>query len=72
MTVYTLSEAERKLHEVLEQASAAGEVRIQRDDGKQFVVRPAAQQHSPLDVRGVNIAVSAADIVSAVRDGRER
>jgi hypothetical protein len=72
MTVYTRSEAERQLTTVLDRARSEGEVRIQGEDGQEFVVRPVPRGKSPLNVRGVNIGVTTAEIVAAVRESRER
>ena len=72
MTVYTYSEARRKLASLLETANAEGEVRIKRRNGDEFVVRPSQSSGSPLDVEGVNLGLTAGEIVKAVREGRER
>jgi len=40
MTVYTNHQAEADLDTVLEEATAHGEVRIRREDGSEFVIRP--------------------------------
>jgi hypothetical protein len=72
MVVYTFAEAERKLHEVLEQARASGEVCIQRADGEEFIVRRAPLSASPLDVPGVATDLSAHEIVTAVCGSRHR
>ena len=72
MTVYTYSEARRKLATLLETASAEGEVRIKRRNGEEFIVRPSTPSGSPLDVEGVDLGLTADEIVEAVREGRER
>ena len=72
MRVYTYSEARRKLVALLNQASETGEGRIRRKDGEEHVVRPRRRKGSPLDVPAVEADVSAEDIVSAVRESRER
>ena len=72
MKVYTYSEARRKLATLLDQASETGEVHIRRKDGQEYVVRPHRRQGSPLDVPAVEADLSAEEIVSAVREGRER
>jgi hypothetical protein len=50
MTVYTRSEAERQLNTVLDRARREGEVRIQGEDGQEFVVKPLPRGGSPLEV----------------------
>lgn len=72
MRVYTYSEARQQLAALLNQASETGEVRIRRKDGDEYVVRPRRRKGSPLDVPAVESDVSAEEIVSAVREGRER
>jgi len=72
MRVYTYSEARRKLADLLNQASEKGEVRIRRKDGAEYVVRPRRSEGSPLDVPPVETDISAEEIVSAVRESRER
>lgn len=72
MTVYTYSEARRKLASLLETARLEGEVRIKRRSGEEFIVRPSKPSGSPLDVEGVDLELTADEIVEAVREGRER
>ena len=71
MKVYTYSEARQRLSDVLDLANQEGEVRIKRRDGREFVVRLAQRQGSPLDVPGVDVDMTAEDIVRAVREVRE-
>ena len=72
MKVYTYSEARQNLACVLEEARRKGTVHIRRRDGQEFVIAPAKAKGSPLDVRGVRLNLTAAEIVRAVREGRER
>ena len=71
MTVYTLEEAEDKLTAVLERAAVEGEVCIQGEKGRLFTLKPASRR-SPLDVEGVDLDISREEIVSIVRESRER
>ena len=71
MQVYTFSEARQKLASILEQASQDGEVLIKRRDGRSYILKPEISQKSPLDVKGVDIGISATEIVDFVREGRE-
>ena len=48
------------------------QARIKRRDGQEFVITPAKAKGSPLDVPGVRLHLTAAEIVRAVREGRER
>ena len=72
MLVYTYSEARQNLASLLDQAIKQGEVRIRRKDGQVFVVRPQPSADSPLDVKRVDLGVTADEIVRIVREGRER
>ncbi len=69
-TVYTYSEARQKLAALLERAARDGEVRVRRRDGRVFVIRPEAGSRSPLDVPGIDLGLSAEEIVQFVREGR--
>jgi len=72
MMTYTFSEARQKLASVLEKARTEGEVLIKRRDGSVFVIKPVSKAGSPLDVNGVDLALSAKEIVDVVREMRER
>lgn len=76
MKDYTLSEARQQLASVLDQARRDGAVRIRRRDGQVFVLRPApvteGPSRSPLDVPPVRTRATTADILAAVRVGREQ
>jgi prevent-host-death family protein len=71
-TTYTFSKARQNLASLLEQAARDGEARIVQKNGQVFVIRPADYSKSPLDVRGIDLDVSADDIVRIVREGREQ
>ena len=70
MIVYTYSEARQKLATVLDQVLEQGEVRITRKDGQVFVIRPEPKEGSPLDVPGIDVELSADEIVQFVQEGR--
>ena len=72
MQVYTFSEARQKLAAILEQASKEGEVRIKRRDGRSYILKPETSPKSPLDVKGVDLDISASEIVDYIREARER
>jgi antitoxin Phd len=72
MNVYTFSEARQKLATVLDEAQRKGAVRIKRRDGSEFEIAPVRSQASPLDVEGVDLGLSADEIVSAIREARAR
>ena len=72
MRVYTYSEARQNFSSVLETAQRDGAVRIRRKDGRSFVLQPESSEGSPLDVEGVDLGVTGAEIVEMIREGRER
>jgi antitoxin Phd len=72
MKVYTYSEARQRLAALLERARRDGSVRICHRDGQVFVVQPEPSVDSPLDVGGVDLGVSRAEIVQVVREGRRK
>jgi hypothetical protein len=72
MRVYTYSEARQNLASLLETAQREGAVRIRRRDGQSFVLQPESSEASPLDVKGVDLGVTTDEIVSMIREGRER
>jgi hypothetical protein len=72
MTVYTDKEAGQELAAVLEEARRAGAVRIRRQDGQEFILRPLTPSASPLDIKSLGLDISPDEIVRAVREGRDR
>jgi len=71
MNVYTYSQARQKLAALLEQAAREGEVRIKRKDGLVFVIRPQPRADSPLEVPGMDLGLTAEEIVQFVQEGRD-
>ena len=72
MTVYTYLEARRKLAAVLDEAQIKGKVLIRRRDGTVFALVPEPQPSSPLDIPGIDTDVTTDEIISCIREGRER
>jgi len=72
MKVYTFSEARQNFASLLDEAQKEGAVRVTRRDGRAFTIQPAAEAPSPLAVKTVPVKVKRSEIVSAVREGRER
>lgn len=72
MNVYTFSEARQKLAAVLDEAQNKGAVRIKRRDGSEFEIAPVRPKASPLDVEGINLKLSAEEIVSVIGETRAR
>lgn len=72
MKTYTYSEARQRLATLLDQARRDGQVIIVRQDGSSFVLQPAAPTTSPLDVPAVRSSLRTGELVSLVREERER
>jgi antitoxin (DNA-binding transcriptional repressor) of toxin-antitoxin stability system len=70
MNVYTYTEARQNLATLLDRALQEGEVLIKRRDGQVFVVKPQARPDSPLDIDGIDLNVTASEIVAFVQEGR--
>jgi antitoxin Phd len=70
MVVYTYSEARQKLASLLDQVLQEGEVRIKRRDGQIFVVKLEAEQGSPFDVPGIDLEISATEIIQFIEESR--
>jgi len=72
MKSYSYSDARQHLVVLLEQAQRDGAVRIRRRDGRTFVILPEQSTTSPLDVGGVDIPITADEIVALVHEGRRK
>ncbi len=68
----TYLETQQSLSVLLEQASQEGEVRIRREDGQTFVLKPEKTKQSPLDVKGVDLGISTDEIIGFIREGRKQ
>jgi hypothetical protein len=72
MTIYTFSEARQKFASVLDKARTEGKVLIKRKDGSVYVIQPYHKKGSPLDVKGVDLGLSADAIVEIIREIRKK
>ena len=68
--MYTYSEARQKLATLLEQAVREGGVKIKHKDEQTFVIKPERRVGSPLDVAGLELGITAAEIVQFIQEGR--
>lgn len=71
MNVYTCSEVIQPLAMLFERATQEGEIQIRRWDGQQFLLKPLPTKRSPLDVPGIDLNLSSAEIVKVIREMRE-
>lgn len=67
----TYLESESALCVLLERAHQEGEVRIQRENGQTFVIKPENIKRSPLDVEGIDLNVSVEEIAGFIHEGRK-
>jgi antitoxin (DNA-binding transcriptional repressor) of toxin-antitoxin stability system len=72
MMIYTFSKARQNFSSLLDRAKREGEVLIKRKDGALFAIKPISQKNSPLNVEGIDIKLSANEIVDILREVRER
>ncbi len=72
MKEYSFAEARQHFASVLDDAKREGVVCIKKTDGESFYLKPAAENKSPLDIDGVNLEVSAEEIINIIREERER
>jgi antitoxin (DNA-binding transcriptional repressor) of toxin-antitoxin stability system len=70
MIVYTYSEARQNFATMLDRAAQDGEVRVKRKDGRVFVIRPAPREDSPLNVQGIDLGLTASEILQFIKEGR--
>jgi hypothetical protein len=70
--MFTDQQAGRESEAVLGEDRRDGEARIRTRDGQEFSVRPVLPARSPLGIPGVDLHLSADEIVQAIREGRER
>ncbi|MEJ2597949.1 MAG: type II toxin-antitoxin system Phd/YefM family antitoxin [Anaerolineales bacterium] len=70
--IYTYSEARQNLATLLDKAAQEGEVKIRRKDGQVFVVKPETKTGSALDVEGIDLDVTIAEIVEFIRESRSQ
>jgi len=71
MKVYTYSEARQRLADVLNIARSE-EVIIKRRGGETFSIIYRKSKKSPFDVPGIQTKATTRDILTAVRESRER
>jgi len=72
MREYSFTEARQNFASILDEAKTEGVVCIKKRDGESFYIKPASIKKSPLDVIGVDLGMSSEEIVSSIRECRER
>jgi len=69
MTIYPYIKAQQNLAALLKQAYQEGEVQIESQDGSLFRIEPVIMS-SPFDVEGVDVNITADEIVDCIRESR--
>lgn len=73
MKVYTYSEARQNFASVLKIAVKDGEVKIQKKDGTMYTLKPDTKKNeSPFPSKRLKLNISNEEILSAIRESRER
>jgi hypothetical protein len=72
MLIYNYSEARQKFSKLLEEAESNGKVLIRRKDGKMYALIPENGSVSPLDVPSIKAEINTDEIVSIIRQSREK
>jgi len=72
MREYSFTEARQNFASILEEAKNEGAVCIKKRDGESFYIKPANTKKSPLDVTGIDLGISSEEIVSSIRECRDR
>jgi hypothetical protein len=72
LMIYPYNEAQKRLADLLREAFSFGEVRLRGQDGQVFVITPESLKPSPFEVEGIDLGISTSEVVSFVREGRER
>ncbi|MEP7135061.1 MAG: type II toxin-antitoxin system Phd/YefM family antitoxin [Chloroflexota bacterium] len=74
--IYTVSQIQKQLTELLQKILRDGQVQFKSQDGQVFVIRPIltakSTKVSPLDVKGIKLPLTTDDILQAVRESRQR
>jgi hypothetical protein len=73
MALYTSSELQKKLPELLKKALQEGQLRFITQDGQVFVISPVLPAKvSPFEVRSIKLNISRSDILESIRESRAR
>lgn len=67
-----LIDQDTKVADILAAARKDGEVRLRSGSGEEYVVRQAAPRRALRDLPTIGVHMTAAEIVAAVRESRER
>jgi hypothetical protein len=72
MITYTYTEARQNFASILKKAKKEGKVYIKRRDGTLFELKPVKSGKSPLDVKGIKSEITKEEILSILKEVREK
>lgn len=72
MKEYSFTEARQNFASILDEAKKEGVVCVKKRDGEAFYIKPAILRKSPLDVKGVDLGITAREILDAINESREK
>jgi len=72
MITYTFTEARQNFASILKKAKKEGKVYIKRRDGTLFELKPVKSGKSPLDVKGIKSEITKEEILSILKEVREK
>ncbi|MDI6803410.1 MAG: type II toxin-antitoxin system Phd/YefM family antitoxin [Bacteroidota bacterium] len=72
MNTYSVTKAKKNLERLLEQSKKKGIVKIKREDGRIFVLKPENNNSSPLEVDGIDLKIDTDEIIKIIRESRKR
>jgi len=72
MKEYSFTEERQHFSSILDEAEREGIVCVRKKDGESFYIKTATSKKSPFDIKGIDLSITASDVVDAIREGRER
>lgn len=72
MNTYSVTKAKKNLERLLEQSKKKGIVKIKREDGRIFDLKPEDNNSSPLEVDGIDLKIETDEIIKIIRESRKR
>jgi hypothetical protein len=70
MKEFTYAEAQQNISAIFDMANHLGKAFIKKDDGTKFVVMP--DKKSPFNIEGIQTDITTEEMLSFIRESRER
>lgn len=71
MVTYTYTKARQNFAALLNKVKKEGKARIKRRDGSLFEIKAIASQSSLLDVEGIDLDITADEILDVIKESRK-